>query len=262
MRFLLVLLFLKVSFVFGQLVHPANNDAFLQDEVAFVYIQIAPSDLNLILTDSLYADHEFPATFRYLSSTIDETVANVGFRLRGNTSRNSAKKSFKVSFNEFVQGQKWKGVEKLNLNGEHNDVSIMRSRLSNQLLKYAELPVARTSYVRLYINNEYKGLYLNVEHIDEEFLQRRFTNNHTGNLFKCNYGANLKQIGGSPGPYMSLYELKTNTAQNDYSGLINFIDILNNTNQDQFTCAIQSVFDVDSYLRTLATEILLGHWDG
>lgn len=262
MRLLLFLLLFKLSFAFGQLVHPANNDAFLQDEVAAVYIQMAPSDLNLILTDSLYADHEFPATFRYLSTSIDETVTNVGFRLRGNTSRNSAKKSFKVSFNEFVQGRKWKGVEKLNLNGEHNDVSIMRSRLCNQLLKYAELPAARTSYIRLYINNEYKGLYLNVEHIDEEFLQRRFTSDHTGNLFKCNYGANLKQIGGSPGPYMSLYELKTNKAQNDYSGLINFIDILNNTNEDQFTCAIQSVFDVDLYLRTLAAEILLGHWDG
>ena len=207
MRFLLVLLFFKVTFVFGQLVHPANNDAFLQYEVAFVYIQIAPSDLNLILKDSLYADHEFPATFRYLSSTIDETVANVGFRLRCNTSRDAAKKSFKVSFNEFVQGRKWKGVEKLNLNGEHNDVSILRSRLCNQLLKNAGLPAARTSYVRLYINNEYRGLYLNVEHIDEEFLQIRFINDNTGNLFKCNYGSNLKQIGGSASQYSSLYEL-------------------------------------------------------
>ena len=262
MRLLLSFVLVSFQLAFGQLVHPPNNDAFLQEEVAFVYIQIAPADLNLILTDSLYADHEFPATFRYLSSTIDETVTNVGFRLRGNTSRNSAKKSFKVSFNEFVQGRKWKGVEKLNLNGEHNDVSIMRSRMCNQLLKYAGLPAARTSYVRLYINNEYKGLYLNVEHIDEEFIQRRFTNDHTGNLFKCNYGADLKQIGSSPAPYMGTYELKTNTQANNYSGLINFIDILNNTNESQFTCAIQQVFDVELYLRTLAMEILIGHWDG
>jgi hypothetical protein len=262
MRLLLSFVLVSFQLAFGQLVHPPNNDAFLQEEVAFVYIQIAPADLNLILTDSLYADHEFPATFRYLSSTIDETVTNVGFRLRGNTSRNSAKKSFKVSFNEFVQGRKWKGVEKLNLNGEHNDVSIMRSRMCNQLLKYAGLPTARTSYVRLYINNEYKGLYLNVEHIDEEFLQRRFTNDHTGNLYKCNYGANLKQIGASQAPYVGLYELKTNKQANNYSGLINFIDILNNTNESQFTCAIQQVFDVELYLRTLAVEILIGHWDG
>jgi len=259
---LLFLFVLCSQFVVGQLVHPANNDAFLQDEVASVYIQISPSDLNLILTDSLYADFEFPATFRYVSSNIDETVLNVGFRLRGNTSRNSAKKSFKVSFNEFVQGRKWKGVEKLNLNGEHNDVSIMRSRMCNQLLKYAELPVARTSYVKLFINQEYKGLYINVEHIDEEFLQKRFLNDHTGNLYKCNYGANLKQIGNTAAHYSSTYELKTNKQANNYNGLINFIDILNNTPEEQFTCGIQTVFDVELYLKTLAIEVLMGHWDG
>ena len=262
MRILFFLILFKFSIGFGQLVHPADNEAFLQNEVASVYIQIDPVNLNTILTDSIYSDYEYPATFRYISSTTDETISNVGFRLRGNTSRSSAKKSFKVSFNSFIPGRKWNGLEKLNLNGEHNDVSIMRSRLSNQLLKYAELPTARTSYVRLFINNEYKGLYINVEHIDDEFLKKRFINDTTGNLFKCSYGANLKQLGITSAPYVSLYELKTNNQQNDYSGLINFIDILNNTNADQFTCAIQSVFDVDSYLRTLAVEILIGHWDG
>jgi len=262
MRFLLFFSLVSIHSAFGQLVHPAENDAFLQNEVASIYIQLSPADLNLILTDSLYADHEFAASFRYISSAIDETVTNVGFRLRGNTSRNSAKKSFKVSFNEFVSGRKWKSVEKLNLNGEHNDVSIMRSRMCNQLLKYANLPAARTSYIRLFINYEYKGLYINVEHIDEEFLQRRFTNDYTGNLYKCSYGADLKQIGSSPGLYVYMYELKTNAALINYNGLINFIDILNNTNEEQFTCAIQQVFDVELYLRTLAVEVLIGHWDG
>jgi hypothetical protein len=262
MRLLFFLILFKFSLGFGQLVHPADNVAFIQNEVASVYIQIDPVNLNTILTDSIYSDYEYPATFRYISSTIDDTISNVGFRLRGNTSRNSAKKSFKVSFNSFIPGRKWNGLEKLNLNGEHNDVSIMRSRLSNQLLKYAELPSARTSYVRLFINNEYKGLYLNVEHIDDEFLKKRFINDTTGNLFKCSYGANLKQLGITSGPYVNIYELKTNNQQNDYTGLINFIDILNNTNADQFTCAIQSVFDVELYLRTLALEILMGHWDG
>jgi len=262
MRLLFFLILFKFSLGFGQLVHPADNVAFIQNEVASVYIQIDPVNLNTILTDSIYSDYEYPATFRYISSTIDDTISNVGFRLRGNTSRNSAKKSFKVSFNSFIPGRKWNGLEKLNLNGEHNDVSIMRSRLSNQLLKYAELPSARTSYVRLFINNEYKGLYLNVEHIDDEFLKKRFINDTTGNLFKCSYGANLKQLGITSAPYVNIYELKTNNQQNDYTGLINFIDILNNTNADQFTCAIQSVFDVELYLRTLALEILMGHWDG
>ena len=36
----------------------------------------------------------------------------MGFRLRGNTSRSSAKKSFKVDFNHFVPGRDFFGIEK------------------------------------------------------------------------------------------------------------------------------------------------------
>jgi len=247
---------------YAQLVHPNNNDAFLQNEVASVYITIAPEDLETILTDSILSDYEYPASFRYVSSLFSDSIEQVGFRLRGNTSRYSAKKSFKVAFNSFISGQKWKGLEKLNLNGEHNDPSIMRSRMSNQLLKYAGVPCSRTSYVRLYVNEEYKGLYLNAEHIDDEFLQRRFIADDEGNLYKCFWGADLTYLGPNPLNYSEIYELKTNKIQNDYTGLISFIEALNNTSEEEFPCVIQELFDVDLYLRTLVMEILIGHWDG
>jgi hypothetical protein len=227
-----------------------------------VYISIATEDLETILTDSLLSDYEYPASFRYVSSLFSDSVDLVGFRLRGNTSRYSAKKSFKVAFNSFVSGQKWKGLEKLNLNGEHNDPSIMRSRMSNQLLKYAGVPCSRTSYVRLYVNEEYKGLYLNAEHIDDEFLQRRFIADDEGNLYKCFWGADLTYLGPNPLNYSEIYELKTNKTQNDYSGLISFIEALNTTSEPEFPCVIQEIFDVELYLRTLVMEILIGHWDG
>ncbi len=263
MRFWTVFYSLCLAFASkAQLVHPADNGAFLQNEVATVRISIDPSDLNLILTDSSYADYEYPANFIYECSLGIDTINNVGFRLRGNTSRDAQKKSFKISFNSFVSGQKWFGLEKVNLNGEHNDPSIMRSRMANQLLKYAGLPSSRTSYVKLFINGEYRGLYINVEHLDEEFLQRRFINNDTGNLYKCYYGANLAFQGLNQSTYYSRYELKTNKDDNDYSGLIHFMEVLTNTNDADFNCAIQEVLDVDLYLKTLVAELLMGHWDG
>ena len=251
-----------VNSICSQMIHPSNNDAFIQDEVASIYIQLSNQDLETILTDSIYSDYEYPASFTYISADFTDTISNVGFRLRGNTSRNADKKSFKISFNSFVQGQKFKGLDKMNLNGEHNDVSIMRSRLSNQLLAYAELPCSRTSYIKLFINDEYKGLYLNVEHIDDEFLQRRFIDDDQGNLYKCYWGADFNNLGTSPVPYYDIYELKTNKIENDYSGLISLIQIINNTSDDDLACALWEVFDVDLYLKTLAMEILIGHWDG
>jgi spore coat protein H len=262
--FLLILAsFSIIENAYSQLVHPQNNQAFLQNEVATVRITIPTDSLSILLDPSnSNSDYEFTARFIYESTNGSDTVENIGFRLRGNTSRNAAKKSFKVSFNTYVSGRKWKNLEKMNLNGEHNDVSILRSQLSNMVLREAGVPSARTSYVKLYINNQYRGLYLNVEHIDEEFLQRRFTNDNTGNLYKCFWGSNLSYLGTNENSYKSTYELKTNKSADDYSGLIHFIDVLNNTSSANFTCAINEVFDVDLYLKTLACEVLIGHWDG
>ena len=258
----LFLFMILVEGVFSQMVHPPNNDAFLQDEVASISIEINPEYMETILTDSLYSDYEYPASFTYAASNFTETISNVGFRLRGNTSRNAEKKSFKVAFNAFVQGQKWKGLEKMNLNGEHNDVSIMRSRLSNQILASAGLPCSRTSYVKLFINEEYKGLYINVEHIDDEFLQRRFMDDDEGNLYKCFWGADFNYLGNNQQAYADIYELKTNKTENDYTGLISLIEVINNSSDEDFPCALWEVFDVELYLKTLALEILIGHWDG
>ncbi|MFM6934601.1 MAG: CotH kinase family protein [Flavobacteriales bacterium] len=246
----------------AQFVHPANNSAFIQNEVASVYVTMSANDAQTMVTDSLYQDFPFVSSVIYASSTVHDTLLNVGIHVRGNTSRDAGKKSFELSFNSYVVGRKFHGLEKMNLNGEHNDVSILRTRTSNELLRQAGLPCSRTSYVKLYINNEYKGLYINVEHLDDEFLQKRFPSDDSGNLFKCYYGADLTYHGTNPSNYYSTYSLKTNETSNDYSGLIHLIDVLNNTTASNFPCAIEEVFDVDTYLRTLAVEILISQWDG
>ncbi|MEZ4908606.1 MAG: CotH kinase family protein [Saprospiraceae bacterium] len=106
----------------------------------------------------MLSDDEYPATFIYDNGNIKDTIYNVGFRLRGNTSRYSAK-SFKVSFNTFESGRKYYGVEKLNLNGEHNDPSIVRSKFCADVAKELGVIGSRANHVRFYINDEFKGLY-------------------------------------------------------------------------------------------------------
>ena len=178
---------------------PENGEVFRDDVVPRIDIHIHPDTLDWIY-DSVSSNQEFHALFIFNNGFIVDTIENTGFRLRGNTSRQSAKKSFKVSFNTFEPGRKWYGLEKLNLNGEHNDPSIIRSKLCWDLLKEFELPGARSNHVRVYINNNYYGLYINVEHIDEEFVKSRFGNND-GNLFKCLWPADLDYLGSNPENY-------------------------------------------------------------
>ena len=250
------------KFVLAQVPQPAFNAAFLQDEVAIIQVEIDADSLALLLGDSLYSGHEFWATLTYQSSVLTQTIDSIGFRARGNTSLASQKKSFKLDYNRIIPGQKFQGLEEMNLNGEHNDVSIMRSFLAQKLLRAAGIPSSRTSYVQLFINGEYKGLYLNVEHLDDEFLDLRFPGQANGNLLKCAYGEDLSWWGSNPTNYQNIYELKTNKDSADYSALLDFIDVLNNTPSSSFVCDIQEVFDVDLFLRNIALEILMGQWDG
>lgn len=260
-----ILLFI-FNLLIGQPNFPEIGEVFKDDVVPKVDIYINPDTLEWIY-ENVESYEEFHAVFIYNNGNIIDTIDNIGFRLRGNTSRYSAKKSFKVSFNTFEPGRKWYGLEKVNLNGEHNDPSIIRAKLSWDLLREFQIPGARANHVRVYINDDYYGLYINVEHIDEEFVKSRFGNND-GNLYKCLWPADLDYLGPSPESYKftagdrRVYDLKTNTELDDYTDLANFIDVLNNTPDDQFLCEIEKIFNVYDYLKIIATDVFTGNWDG
>lgn len=264
------LLFLSLLPATGQAQWQPDDSwpAFPANEVAVVRIEIDQDSLDLILfEDSLFSNHEYPATFIFESSAMSDTVYNVGFRLRGNTSRMAEKKSFKVSFNTFEQGREWQGLQKLNLNGEHNDPSIMRARLCWEMAEQFGVTSTQTAHVRLYINGVYKGLYLNVEHIDDTFLERQFGSD-AGNLYKCHWSANLSWQGSDESNYQQspfgsrTYELKTNVFSDDYSSLVEFISTLNNTPLSDLKCELEQLLDVPAYLKAAAFEVMIGHWDG
>ena len=247
---------------------PEKGPLFIDTEVPCIYLTLAPADLTtLMASGNENSEVEYAGRFIFKSGSQTDTVENVGVRLRGNTSRVSQKKSFKVSFNTFVQGRKYQGVEKLNLNGEHNDPGIIRSKLCWDILNASGVPASRASHVRLYINGSYYGLYMNVEHVDEVFVKQRFGNN-SGNLYKCLYPADLTYNGSSGSAYKGtnslgrIYDLKTNVAADDYTDLANFITILNNTAIGELPQKLEAVFNVNSYLRYMAMEVLTGHWDG
>lgn len=245
---------------------PDNDEIYRDDVLGRVDILINPDTLQWIY-ENVESDIEWRATFIFNNGTIHDTIENIGFRLRGNTSRQSAKKSFKVSFNTFESGRKYHGVEKMNLNGEHNDPTVARSKISWDLCRQAGIPASRSNYVQVYINNDFYGLYINVEHIDEEFVDKRF-DNQDGNLYKCLWPADLNYIGSNPDLYKfeagdrRTYDLKTNTELDDYTDIAHFIDVLNNTPLDDLPCELEKVFNVQDYLKIMAMDVFTANWDG
>ena len=200
--------------------------------VGRVDIYIDPDALNWIY-NNVESDSMHVADIHLQNSFIDETVENVGFRLRGNTSRVSQKKSFKLDFNHFVPGRDFYDVEKINLNGEHNDVSIIRSKLAWDLFDSIGMTASRANHVELYINENYYGLYISVEHIDDTFLSKRFQDD-SGNLWRCLWPADLTYRGPDPEDYHPWidderpYDLKTNEDEYNFVQLARLANIINN----------------------------------
>ena len=257
---------LLAGYVSAQPGFPENGQLFADTVVPRIDISINPDTLDWIY-DNPASDREFHAGFVFDNGTVRDTIDPVGFRLRGNTSRWSKKKSFKVSFNTFTPGGKYYGVEKLNLNGEHNDPSVMRSKVMWDILRKWDIPAPRANHVRVYINGNYYGLYINVEHIDEEFALSRF-GNKDGNLFKCLYPADLAYRGPDPDNYKIwngsrwVYELTTNEEENDFSDLAALIGVLENSPDGSLACDLDALFNTYDYLKVMAAQIFCGDWDG
>ena len=258
-------LFAAQSLVAQRFPSPPENGLYRTDVVPRIDIAI-PADSLAAIFANVTSDYEYHASFAFTAPGLSLSGIEVGFRLRGNTSRTSAKKSFKISFNSFVSGARVQGVKDLNLNGEHNDPSIMRARIAWELAQDAGMPAPRVNHVRLFINGQPYGLYANIEHYNDDYVEHRFARD-AGNLYKCLYPADLANLGSDPNSYKltsggrRVYELKTNETADDYTGLARFVTALHATTSTQALCALDSVFNVNSYLKWLAWEVTTGHWD-
>ena len=261
-----VLFFAFAGIGVSQDLFPEKGEVFRDDVIPVIRISIDPDSLDAIYANP-ESDHEYPASFSFDNGSVQESIPLVGLRIRGNTSRQSQKKSFKVAFNSFERKQKFYGLEKMNLNGEHNDPSVTRSKICWDLCYELGIPASRSNHVTLYINDVYWGLYMNVEHVDEEFVDLRF-GNKSGNLYKCLWPASLTWLSDDPDQYKFVhgdrraYELKTNEEADDYSDIAHFIDVLNNKPIDQLYEELPKLFNIESFLSAMVMDVFSGNWDG
>ncbi len=229
-----------------------------------IHLIIDPDSLKALLDPvNRWTDHCYPAVFVYDGK---DTIQKVGVRLKGNTSRSAEKKGFRIDFDEYLPFT-FQGLKKMNINGNHNDPSMCREYLAEYAMNQGQINSVRGNLVRFFINGVYYGIRNNSEFIDKFFLMGRF-GNANGNLYKCNWPADLGWLGSNQKAYKDImngndraYQLKTNETADDYSDLVQLINVINNSPTDSFEARINRIFNVQAYLKTLAMEVLVGHWD-
>ena len=197
--------------------------------------------------------------------TIDgETSEQVGIRSRGAGSRSGDKPVVKVDFNKYVASQEFHGYKTLVLDNQFQDPSYLRERLAYAVFEAMGIPSPQISHTRLYVNDEYWGLYTLVESIGKPFLQARL-GEESGNLFDYEFAGPyyFEYKGADPELYIPIpFDPETNEDHLDSSGLIAFIRAANETPDETFIGEISRFIDVPRFLTYLAVENALAENDG
>jgi hypothetical protein len=244
----------------------AQLPLFDQNKVNSIYVYLPKDSM-----DKIYANPKekkyYQALMVYTNGIDKDTIDSIGIRARGNTSLISKKKSFKISINFIDTNREYKGIRKLNLNGNHNDPTYVREYIFNDMYVKAGLHKRRISFIKLYINDVYYGLQSNVEEIDKQWLKDVY-NDASGNLYKCSWGASLEFQGASPSVYRNMktgvertYDLQTNEALDDYSGLAKLIQTINASSNTNYLQNLDTIFNWRLYMRNMAMDVLTGNWD-
>ena len=149
-------------------------------------------------------------------------------RLLGGSSRTFSKKSLRIEFSDEAPHPGY--ARSVNLRAEYDDPSFMRTFLGYESFRrLTDIPSPRTEFVKLYLNGFYYGLMLQVENIDETFLEARKLDT-TQSMYEADPPSEFALFGIAnliPLPDESTYRIgynkKTGTS-NDYDDLIYLIE--------------------------------------
>jgi spore coat protein CotH len=232
--------------------------------VRTIFLQFENTEWERELAEFNNTDVEVPA-----SLTLDGvTYPDVGVHFRGMSSFMlvpvGSKRSLNLSIDYTHKTQRLLGYRTLNLLNAHGDPTFLRPVLYTEIAKHY-VPTPSANYVRVVINGEYWGVYVNAQQFNADF---------TRELFESTKGARWKVPGSPRGrggmeylgenvdAYRPIYEIKSDDDPAAWRSLIRMFRVLNQTTPDKLADALAPMLDVDGALKFLAVEMALANSDG
>jgi hypothetical protein len=143
----------------------------------------------------------------------------------------------------------------------------MHERVSMSFFRRLGLLAPREAHTKLYINNQYAGLYTIVESIDKPFLKRSLGEDD-GYLYKYDYPANgtpyfFEDRGSDPQTYVPL-PFKPETHEDDPRPdvVADLVKTINQSSDATFRTAIAEYLDLKKFIQHVAAEVFMADIDG
>jgi spore coat protein H len=247
-HFLLNVLF-TLAFQARPELHAGAPDAGSASTLPAYELKIAPEEWTKLQRDPR-SDDRHPAKFMAGGKEY-----SVEIRYRGDWARTWPKKPLKIFFEK---DKEFQGQHVLNLNSCWRDPAFIREQLAYQIYAACGVPSPRTRMVKLNLNGQFYGVFLDVEQPDKSFLKRAHLKGAV--LYKANshrWQADESDLGNETA-FHAHYEKETHK-ETDYRDLQSFChDLAMTTNVAAFFAAR---VDVDRYVNFLAGSALVQNWD-
>lgn len=244
-----------------------QEDFFRTDVVHDLHLTISRRDWQA-LTDHPEHDTYYAADLRWNGITL----RNVGIRSRGHITRNGVKPGLRIDVNRYLSEQKFVGLTAFVLDNCYDDPSLLRERLSMQLFNRAGIAAPRETHTRLFINDNYAGVYAVVEAVDRAFLRRTLGDEEAhveqgGFLFEYRWVRPyaFEYLGPELAAYAEIFipeTRRTDSVGQLYGRIETLIRLINEAPDDRFVELVGARLDLPLFMRYLAIENFLAESDG
>lgn len=193
----------------------------------------------------------------YVEATVvvdGKKLERVGVHLKGAAGSYQplgAHPALTLKVNEFVKGQKYRGLTKLHLNNSVQDPTYLHERIAGELFLAAGVPAARATQARVVLNGRDLGIHVLKEALDRRFLRRHFKDD-SGNLYDGGFCQDVYQR----------LENDTHRESTDQSDLKALVKASQEPDLAMRWQHLGEVLDLERFARYLVLEVLLWDWDG
>lgn len=222
-------------------------------ELESYILTIDKYDLQDLYSD-IWNDSPIPAYLKVGGITYDIDIS-----FRGHYTRDLRKKSYLI---RFVKPKLFFGASEIHLNAEYKDPSLIRNKLSFDFFHDLGVLSPDTKHITLKRNGYNKGVFLQLESVDDQFLKNRGL--PPGSIYYAvNNDANFSMIkNGKPkDSLLSGYQRKCGDKSDDQF-LEELITKINTVPLSEFPTEIPRIIDVEKILLWFAGAVCTMNNDG
>jgi len=184
----------------------------------------------------------------------NEEDYKINFKLGGKSTTSFTKPGYNIK----IKGKDTTlhGTKNFKLRSDQRDVSMMRSKITTDILQRSGLIATEVGYTELYVNDEYMGLWVISDSIKNRWIKRKFGDDREEikTLYECN-GDVIRFDDGTA-------KTRCINANDEFSDYMEpFNNFVDQVNAAKTRADLEEIMDVDNFIKYMAWEWLMGSFD-